>query len=190
MRVRESGMPEPDLWETFFDPPKILAELKLAADATHVVEFGCGYGTFTIPAAQIVNGTVTSLEIDETMVDFTRQRAKRSLLANAKVIATDFEQVDKHLSEGCADYVMLFNILHGDKPENLLHSAFRLLQPGSKGSLIHWNFDPETPRGPPMKIRPEPDNLQMMTADIGFIVSEKIDLPPYHYGFVFEKPRK
>ena len=190
MRVRESGMPEPDLWENFFDPPKILAELKLAEDTTHVVEFGCGYGTFTVPAAQIVNGTVTSLEIDETMVDFTRQRAKRSLLANVKVIATDFEQVDKHLSEGCADYVMLFNILHGDKPENLLHSAFRLLQPGSKGSLIHWNFDPETPRGPPMKIRPEADNLQKMTADIGFIVSEKIDLPPYHYGFVFEKPRK
>ena len=188
MKVRESGMPDPELWETFFDPPKILTALELSADVTHVIEFGCGYGTFTIPAAQIVNGQVTSLEIDERMVDYTQRRAKDSLLSNIKLIATDFEAAASYLSSECADYVMLFNILHGENPKYLLSEAFRLLQPGSLASLIHWNFDPETPRGPPMEIRPTPDQLQQIVAEVGFTVGGKIELPPHHYGFVFEKP--
>lgn len=188
MKVRESGMPEPELWETFFDPPKILTALGLSAEVSHAIEFGCGYGTFTIPTAQIINGQMTSLEIDEGMIDYTRRRAEAAKLSNVNIIAIDFEAAENALSDECADYVMLFNILHGDNPGYLLHEAFRLLQPGSPASLIHWNFDPETPRGPPMTIRPKPNHLQQIVSEVGFIVSEKIELPPHHYGFVFEKP--
>ncbi len=29
-----------------------------------VVDFGCGYGTFTVPAARITSGTIRALDID------------------------------------------------------------------------------------------------------------------------------
>ena len=50
MKTRESGMPEESLWATFFTPEEVLHKLGLPT-AGDVVDFGCGYGTFTIPAA-------------------------------------------------------------------------------------------------------------------------------------------
>lgn len=47
MKIRESGMPERDMWDKFFNPAKILDTLGLNSQ-TDVVESGCGYGTFTI----------------------------------------------------------------------------------------------------------------------------------------------
>ena len=62
MIIRESGMPDEQIWATFFDPPKILGELGLSTSCGDVVEFGCGYGTFTTIAALIISGTVYALD--------------------------------------------------------------------------------------------------------------------------------
>lgn len=181
-------MPQSEVWESFFESEKILSILGVDAEKKHVVEFGCGYGTFSIPAAKIISGRVTSFEIDKNMVESTKQRAEKSRLHNVEVIPADFEQSRTLLNANCADYVMLFNILHGEDPQSLLREAYRLLHPGAQGSLIHWNYDPDTPRGPPMDIRPKPRQLRGLVLDTGFSASEKFDLPPYHYGFRFFKP--
>jgi len=52
MKVRESDMPAKELWESFFQPFKILSTLRVTIAVVDVAEFGCGYGTFTIPAAK------------------------------------------------------------------------------------------------------------------------------------------
>jgi hypothetical protein len=56
MKTRESGMPEESLWQSFFHPADTLRELGMRPDMGAVVEFGCGTGTFTIPAAELVAG--------------------------------------------------------------------------------------------------------------------------------------
>ena len=59
---RDSGMPEVGQWESYFDAAGILESLgcrRLGGDA---IEFGCGYGTFTDPAAQRTLGTVYALD--------------------------------------------------------------------------------------------------------------------------------
>jgi len=58
MKGRESGMPEKGLWEQFFNPGKILIIMQVDEGVKNVAEFGCGYGTYTIPAAKMVMGTV------------------------------------------------------------------------------------------------------------------------------------
>ena len=58
MKIRESGMPDEQKWYEFFDPTAILPRLGLDAACGDVVEFGCGYGTFTLAAARIISGTV------------------------------------------------------------------------------------------------------------------------------------
>ena len=74
MKARESGMPSEDAWETFFQPDAALRCLGLSAACHDVVEFGCGYGTFTVPAARIVSGTVYALDIDREMTAHDRTR--------------------------------------------------------------------------------------------------------------------
>jgi len=86
------------------------------------------------------------------------------------------------------DYVMLFNILHAENPVNLLREAWRILAPGGHTGIIHWNYDPETPRGPPMAIRPRPENCLLWIKEAGFVIEKKhINLPPYHYGILARK---
>ena len=74
MKTRESGMPEESLWAGFFQPEEILRKLGQPSSG-NVVDFGCGYGTFTIPAAKITTGTVHALDIDPKMVASAKQNA-------------------------------------------------------------------------------------------------------------------
>lgn len=61
-KVRESGMPPPEVWKEYFEPDQVLKKLGLTTACQDIVEFGCGYGTFTIPAARLVRGTVHQID--------------------------------------------------------------------------------------------------------------------------------
>lgn len=182
-------MPHADLWHTFFDARRVIEKLGVHTSTKHVVEFGCGYGTFTIPAAQIIRGKITAFDLDEPMIEHTKTAAARAQVNNIDYFLADFFNAADLLGEACADYVMLFNILHGEKPQSLLAQAHYLLEPGGNAGIIHWNYDPDTPRGPPMAIRPRPEALAEIATKEGFEVSDRIELPPYHYGFKLAKPR-
>ena len=52
MKVRDSGMPEEEVWSEFFDPHTILRQMQLTTGLKNVVDLGSGYGTFSIPAAE------------------------------------------------------------------------------------------------------------------------------------------
>ena len=43
MKTRESGMPDEEMWQTFFSPSQTLLALGLRRDMPDVAEFGCGY---------------------------------------------------------------------------------------------------------------------------------------------------
>ena len=45
MKTRESGMPDEDQWNQFFDPAETLVKLGLTTQCMEVVDFGCGFGT-------------------------------------------------------------------------------------------------------------------------------------------------
>jgi len=184
MKVRESGMPEQDQWESYFDQPAILTKLGLT-DATHnVVEFGSGYGTFTNTGAEIVSGTVFALDIEPSLLCASEVRAKSLKLTNIEYIVRDFVSDGSGLPDGVADYAMLFNILHTDEPVELLCEALRNVRPAGRIGVIHWNYDPETPRGPPMEIRPRPRDCERWAEAAGLNCGRVIDLPPYHYGYL------
>ncbi len=187
MKVRESGMPERDMWEKFFDPKKILTTLGLDSQINDVVEFGCGYGTFTIPAAKAIKGKVYALDIEPDMISITDEEAKKHGLSNVQTVMRDFMTEGSSLPDGSMDYVMLFNILHLEKPMILINEAKRILKDGGKLGIIHWNYDPKTPRGPSMDIRPEPEDCIKWAESAGFSNTLQYDLKPYHYGIVFTK---
>lgn len=182
-------MPEEKIWDSFFDQASILAKIQLTSECKDVVEFGCGYGTFTIPAASIISGNVHALDIDQKMIYSTQEAASSSKLTNVKCILRDFVKDGTGLPENSVDYAMVFNILHYEQPVKLLDEAFRVLRNDSIVGIIHWNYDPKTPRGPDMKIRPKPEQCRHWAEEAGFkmIGDGIIDLPPYHYGMALRK---
>jgi ubiquinone/menaquinone biosynthesis C-methylase UbiE len=190
MKTRESGMPEESVWHDFFAPEAVLTKLGLTSACRNVADFGCGFGTFTIPAAQIASGVVYALDIEAEMVDATQARAKAANLKNIRVQLRDFAVEGSGLPDSSVDYAMLFNILHAEERMSLLREAWRILQGEGKLAIIHWNYDPSTPRGPSMDIRPRPEQCRSWAEQVGFEVLPPglIDLPPYHYGFVFQRP--
>lgn len=189
MNTRESGMPPKEMWEEFFDPPAILKKLGLTSNCRDVVEFGCGYGTFTVPAAQIIQGTIYAMDIDPHMIEETNSKVHSSKVSNVNLLLRDFVTDGTGRPDASTDYVMLFNILHAVELETMLREARRILAINGTLAVMHWNFDPNTPRGPSMDIRPRPSDCKSWVENSGFqmIGSDLIDLPPFHYGFVFKK---
>lgn len=188
MRIRESGMPEQELWASFFDVETILDRLLLRPGCGDIVELGCGYGTFTIAAARRCAGVVHALDIDPAMIRTTAEQARQAGVTNVQASVRDFVATGAGLPDGSIAYAMLFNILHAEEPLRLLAEAYRVLAPGGIVGVIHWNYDPATPRGPSMSIRPRSKDCRRWTQAAGFEVGDLIDLPPYHYGFVGVKP--
>lgn len=191
MKTRESGMPDEELWSTFFKAEEVLERLGLKPACRNVVDFGCGYGTFTIPAARVVQGTVYALDIEPEMVALTATKARAAGLKNVEVRQRDFIANGTGLSDASVDYAMLFNILHAEEPLSLLGEAWRVLARGGILAVTHWNYDPTTPRGPSMAIRPRPEQCRLWAERVGFRLQGPpvIDLPPYHYGMVLVRPR-
>ncbi len=189
MRIRDSGMPDAKVWEGFFEPCRILAQLAFAGGRGDVAEFGCGYGTFTVAAAARTTGTVHAFDIDPVMVRTVAARASAAGLGNVRVEPRDFVADGTGLPDASVDYAMLFNILHADDPVGLLREANRVLRPGGKAAVIHWIHDPATPRGPDLAIRPRPEQCAAWLRQAGFEVDmPTISLPPWHYGMVGAKP--
>lgn len=189
MKTRESGMPPEEMWQSFFDPIAVLTKLGLDTNCRDVLEFGCGYGTFTIPAAKLIRGKVNAIDIESEMLAITGERAKATGAENVVLMQRDFVVDGCGLADSAVDYVMLFNILHAEERMVLLREARRVLQPNGKLAIIHWNFDVSTPRGPSMSIRPKPGQCRAWAEEAGFdaVSSADIDLPPYHYGLVLEQ---
>jgi SAM-dependent methyltransferase len=186
---RESGMPDESYWETFFNPACIVAKLDCGG-SRDVIEFGCGYGSFTVPAAELTTGTVYAVDIDPRMVAATAARADAAGLRNVAAVERDFVADGCGRPDGSAGYAMLFNILHIEEPVRLLREAYRVLAPGGRLGVIHWKHDPATPRGPSLDIRPRPEQCRTWAEEAGFqlIRNEDLTCCSWHWGMVLGRP--
>ncbi len=180
-------MPDRQTWETFFEPQAIITTLGITPKTYNVAEFGCGYGTFTLPVAKIIAGTIYALDIEAELIQAVAEEAKKQNLKNINAVLRDFVVDGSGLGDESVDYVMLFNILHLENPAALLEEAARILRPEGSVGIIHWNYDPSTPRGPSMSIRPNPRDCIDWARQAGFHSPQKYDLKPYHYGIVLKK---
>lgn len=193
MKARDSGMPDEDWWESFFDADAALGKLlPHEACAGDVVEFGCGYGTFTLPAARRIGGMLTALDIEPDMVARVRARSVQQHQRNIRAAVRDFVQHGSGLDDASQSHAMIYNLLHLEQPLALLREAHRVLAPAGSLSVIHWRSDITTPRGPTLEIRPTPAQCRQWMIEAGFPSIFEIGLGPscpYHFGLLGLKSR-
>jgi ubiquinone/menaquinone biosynthesis C-methylase UbiE len=188
MKGRESGMPDEAYWSSFFNIEAALEKLLGPGVLPgNVVEFGCGYGTFTVPTARRTQGIVTALDIEPAMVTYVRQKAETFALPNIRTEQRDFVEHGTGLKAGTQMHAMIFNLLHLEQPVALLQEAYRILQPNEVLSVIHWRSDIPTPRGPSLIIRPTQEQCKAWLTEAGFNDIQSVDLQdccPFHFGLV------
>ena len=101
--------------EFFLNPDFILEELGIDRTCQSVVDLGSGYGTFTIPAARQINGTVYAFDIDPNMIKACQNKIEQAMIKNINCQQRDFVAEGTGLPDNSIDFVMLFNILHAEK---------------------------------------------------------------------------
>lgn len=191
VKLRDSGMPDEQYWETLFDVPFALEALGIDYRLHDVAECGCGFGTFSIPIAQRISGRLFACDIDPSMIARTRERATAANLTNVVLRECDVMENGFGLPDGSVDAVLLFNILHGEFPERLLQLATRVVRASGQVLVIHWQHDLRTPRGPDLSIRPRPEHVLAWAQATGELCADEgvIELPPWHYGLKFKRSR-
>ena len=189
-----TAMPDSDWWHALWPQPDEVLERLGLAKAAEVVDLCCGDGLFTIPLARMARH-VAAIDLDPAMLALARDRALAEGLANCTFIVGDAYDLEK-LVLACVDWVLIANTFHGvPEKARLACAVAAVLRPGGRLAVINWYRRPreETtvlgrPRGPKTEIRMNPEEVAVDVAQAGLQQLHVIDLLPYHYAAIFERP--
>ena len=123
---------------------KVLKRIGISRGQT-VLDFGCGYGMYTIPAAKIVGarGGVYALDKDKEALDELMQKAGSASLENIERIETSGE-LEIGLTDESVDIVLLFDVLHSfylpqaEDRRRLLREIHRVMKPSAFLAISVW----------------------------------------------------
>jgi ubiquinone/menaquinone biosynthesis C-methylase UbiE len=110
-----------------------------------VLDFGCGLGMYTIPAAKIVGeqGMVYALDKDKEALDELMQKAESAALKNIKRMETS-GKLEIDLADESVDVVLLFDVFHSfyfpqaEDRRRLLGEIYRIIKPSAFLSTSVW----------------------------------------------------
>jgi ubiquinone/menaquinone biosynthesis C-methylase UbiE len=112
-----------------------------------IIDFGCGVGNYTIPAAKIAGkeGIVYAIDKDRSALNQVMRRAKSENLNNIIPLNTS-GTVKIDLNDETIDVVLLYDVLHySDMQERevLYNEVYRILKPGALLSVYpkHHKLD-------------------------------------------------
>ena len=187
-------MPTAGWWEALWpDPAGVLAAVGIEP-GMEVVDLCSGDGWFTLQIAKIARHVI-AIDIDPSLLEVARHRLTESGTTNCDFVAGDAYELAKLVS-GPADFVFLANAFHGvpDRPR-LARAVRATLRPAGHFAIINWHQRPreETvilgePRGPKTELRLSPQQTIDAVESSGLKLGRLVELPPYHYGAVFEQP--
>lgn len=144
----------------------------------HIADLGCGYGYFSLRAAEMAGtqGKIDAVDIDKERLEFLENAA-----AERQVAA----QISTHLAVGdniplpdaYVEAALIANVLHElHKPGAYLNEARRILKEGGQLWIVEWQKK-ETPMGPPLAERKSEAEWESILSEAGFttVWTEKIE---------------
>jgi ubiquinone/menaquinone biosynthesis C-methylase UbiE len=113
----------------FFLPRKNILEEVGIKPGFHVLDYGCGSGSYIIPLAKLVgeSGKIYALDIHPLAIQKVKDIASKKQLTNVETILSDCQT---GLPDNSLNAVLLYDIFHhlGD-PDGVLKELHRVLKP-------------------------------------------------------------
>ena len=187
-------MPTAGWWEALWpDPAKVLQAVGLMPGAD-VIDLCSGDGWFTLQIAKIARHVV-AIDLDPNLLEVTRLRLSEAGISNCNYVAGDAYEIATLVPQR-VDLVFLANAFHGVPDRLRLARAVReALKPSGRFVIVNWHRRrrEETtilgePRGPRTELRMSPDQTIAAVTPAGLKLLEIVEVLPYHYGAVFERP--
>ncbi|WP_311171546.1 class I SAM-dependent methyltransferase [Halobellus ordinarius] len=198
-RFRNTGQPDWDWWGRLWPTPGETLRRLGISDSDVVAEVGCGNGYFALPAARITAPEpVYALDIEPSLLTELSNLADREAIDNLVPIHCDARNLRNHLPDG-VDTVLIANTFHGiEDVSGFLQEVSTALPADGRFVVVNWYDQPreETtvmgePRGPPAELRLSPaETTDCVESGSAFSLERQVELPPYHYGLVFERARR
>ena len=126
------------------NPHEFLAQLGLKPGQV-VLDFGCGSGRYTIPAARLVaeKGTVYALDVSQTALEQVKAKAAKECLGNIVLIRSPGEGTIP-LEKGTVDHVLLIDALQEVQDrKGLLDEIHRVTKPNGALTIFPMHLKPE-----------------------------------------------
>jgi ubiquinone/menaquinone biosynthesis C-methylase UbiE len=115
--------------DLFYDPRRSLEKARVKKGMA-VVDYGCGPGSFTIPAAELVGqeGKVFAADIHPLAISMVGDKASRKGLDNVQTVLV--QGYDTGIEASSIDRVLLIDTIHlMDDLDALLREIHRMLKP-------------------------------------------------------------
>ena len=160
-------------------PEQCLRDAGVTAGQT-VVDYGCGPGLFTFPAAEIVgpDGVVYAVDIEPRMTALITNRAAE--LGSGNVTALLNEGVAP-LPADTADFLVLAQVLHypdeTDERVAMARDVARLLKSDGHALIVEWTPDEARNRVPP-------EEVARIFGEAGLTAGEPRPLGPRQYAII------
>jgi SAM-dependent methyltransferase len=186
-------MPTAGWWEALWpDPAGVLAAVGIKP-GMDLIDLCSGDGWFTLQIAKIA-GHVIAIDIDLHLLDVARHRLAENGMTNCDFVAGDAYAL-ADLMSASVDFVFMANAFHGvpDRPR-LARAVRETLKSNGRLAIVNWHQRPreETvilgePRGPKTELRLSPDQTINAVEAGGMKFADLVEIPPYHYGAIFER---
>jgi len=114
--------------DLFLPPRNILKEAEIKP-GFHVLDYGCGPGSYSIAAAELVGttGKVYALDINSLAIQQVKRSALRKRVTNIETIRSDCAT---GLENSSIDVVLLYDTFHTLRnPNSVLEELHRVLKP-------------------------------------------------------------
>jgi len=125
----------------FFLPRKNVLQEVGIKPGFHVLDYGCGPGSYITPLAELVDksGKIYALDIHPLAIQRVQSIASKKQLTNVETICSDCKT---GLPDNSVDVALLYDTLHGlSEPNEVLAELHRVLKPNGILSLSDHHME-------------------------------------------------
>jgi ubiquinone/menaquinone biosynthesis C-methylase UbiE len=170
--------PARDAWQM---PARVIEALALGPGQS-VADIGAGTGYFTVRLAKSPAAPkVFAVDIEESMVDYVRQRAAKEGLENVVVVHASADRAN--LPEP-VDLVLVVDTYHHIPNRSAYFRELgKSIKPGGRLAII--DFRKDSPEGPPVEFRFTPEEITSELTKAGFTLDSRHDFLPRQMFLIY-----
>jgi ubiquinone/menaquinone biosynthesis C-methylase UbiE len=174
----------------FLDAGKVLRYIGIK-EGDRFLDLGCGDGHFSIAASQAVgkDGLVYAFDVDEESIAQLQSVIAEKKITNIKASVVDITK-KLPLADESISLAFMSNVLHGlvenGEADSTLNEIARVTPYNGKLAIVEFKKQ-ESPMGPPLSIRLNPDDVEILARGYGFSKESDHEVGQYNYALILRK---